>query len=81
MPKTVKESKSKPAEAPRQTVAERSAHGKSLRKETPRSSHGEWAPAKERRDAVTLLEEQNADRIPWLVPVRRGRMVASPFTF
>jgi uncharacterized protein (DUF2252 family) len=62
-------------------VAERSAHGKSLRKETPRSSHGEWVPAKDRRDPVTLLEEQNADRIPWLVPVRRGRMVASPFTF
>jgi uncharacterized protein (DUF2252 family) len=30
---------------------------------------------------VTLLEEQNATRVPWLVPVRHARMRVSPFTF
>jgi uncharacterized protein (DUF2252 family) len=28
-----------------------------------------------------LLEEQNATRVPWLVPVRHARMRVSPFTF
>lgn len=30
---------------------------------------------------MALLEEQNATRVPWLVPIRHGRMAASPFTF
>jgi uncharacterized protein (DUF2252 family) len=30
---------------------------------------------------VKLIEEQNEERISWLVPVRRARMSASPFTF
>jgi uncharacterized protein (DUF2252 family) len=30
---------------------------------------------------VSLLEEQNADRVDWLVPIRHARMRVSPFTF
>jgi len=30
---------------------------------------------------VALLESQDADRVDWLVPIRRGRMMASPFSF
>ncbi len=30
---------------------------------------------------VALLEEQDGDRIPWLVPIRHARMQVSPFTF
>lgn len=30
---------------------------------------------------MTLLEEQNASRVPWLVPVRHARTRVSPFTF
>jgi uncharacterized protein (DUF2252 family) len=30
---------------------------------------------------VALLEEQSASRVPMLVPIRYGRMLASPFTF
>ena len=55
--------------------------GRSARQEVPRSSHAEWSPAPDRPDPVELLEEQNEDRLPWLVPVRRGRMSASPFAF
>ena len=47
--------------------------GKALRKEVPRSSHGEWAPSSERPDPLNLLEAQNANRLQWLVPVRRRR--------
>ena len=47
----------------------------------PRSGHGEWEPASDRRDPVELLEEQAATRVPELVPIRYGRMLVSPFTF
>ena len=47
----------------------------------PRSEHGEWEPASDRRDPVELLEEQAASRVPELVPIRYGRMLVSPFTF
>jgi uncharacterized protein (DUF2252 family) len=63
------------------SVAERAARGKSTRREAPRSSHGVWAPAAERADPIELLEEQSATRLPELVPIRYGRMAASPFGF
>jgi uncharacterized protein (DUF2252 family) len=60
---------------------ERAARGKAARADAPRSAHGEWEPASERRDPVELLEEQAASRMPELVPLRYGRMLVSPFTF
>src|SRR5512132_2663224 len=60
---------------------ERAARGKETRAEVPRSLHGEWEPASDRRDPVELLEEQAASRLPDLVPIRYGRMLVSPFTF
>jgi uncharacterized protein (DUF2252 family) len=63
------------------TVAERSAYGKRARKEAPRSAHGAWAPPQDRADPVALLEQQAASRVPELVPIRHGRMSASPFAF
>jgi uncharacterized protein (DUF2252 family) len=59
----------------------RTAAGKTARKATPRSTHGEWEPATDRPDPVEVLEGQAADRVPELVPLRYGRMLASPFTF
>ena len=47
----------------------------------PRSVHGVWEPAPDRRDPVELFEEQSATRVPELIPVRYGRMLVSPFTF
>ena len=64
-----------------QNIEQRTEHGKSLREQTPLSSHGEWSPAPNRPDPVSLIEEQNNGRLDWLVPVRRWRMSASPFTF
>jgi len=63
------------------TMAERKATGKEAWGRTPPSSHSGWLRATDRPDPVALLEEQNATREPDLVPVRHGRMMASPFTF
>jgi uncharacterized protein (DUF2252 family) len=38
-------------------------------------------PAATRPDPITLLEEQAETRVPWLVPIRHGRMLDSPFAF
>jgi hypothetical protein len=69
------------AAAERVPPAERAARGKSLRRATPRSSHASWEPRPDRPDPIALLEEQAADRVPELVPIRYGRMSASPFAF
>src|SRR5438093_601153 len=61
--------------------AERAAAGKTARALVSRSSHAEWEPATDRPDPVELLEGQATTRVPELVPIRYGRMLASPFTF
>ena len=63
------------------TAAERVRRGKDERAAVPRSAHADWAPSADRRDPVDLLEEQGAARVPELVPIRYGRMLASPFAF
>jgi uncharacterized protein (DUF2252 family) len=63
------------------SIDERRAHGEEARTRTPPSAHSGWKPAADRPDPVALLEEQDADRMPGLVPVRHGRMMVSPFTF
>ena len=65
----------------RQTVVERLKFGKSLRKRVPRTTHAQWPAGAPRIAPIVLLEEQNKNRLDWLVPVRRGRMMASPFAF
>ncbi|HEU5253368.1 MAG TPA: DUF2252 domain-containing protein [Solirubrobacterales bacterium] len=54
-------------------------HGKAARRRVPRSSHGEWESRD--RDPVAILGAQDASRVPELVPIRYGRMLASPFAF
>jgi len=63
------------------TPEEHYEYGKSLRESTPLEAHAEWSPGSNRPDPVELVEEQNEGRVQWLVPLRRMRMVASPFTF
>ncbi|RQH07168.1 DUF2252 domain-containing protein [Paraburkholderia dinghuensis] len=60
---------------------ERASQGRALRKAVPRSSQAGWTPATGRRDPVELLIESNEGRIPNLIPIRFGRMSASPFAF
>jgi uncharacterized protein (DUF2252 family) len=63
------------------SIEERRARGEEARERTPPSAHSGWKPATDRPDPVFLLEEQDAVRMPGLVPVRHGRMMVSPFTF
>src|SRR5260370_31974407 len=70
-----------PPEPGRRTLAERSAVGRSLRERVPRSSHAAWSPAADRPDPISLLEEQDRSRLAQFVPIRYGRMIASPFGF
>src|SRR5690349_22001049 len=63
------------------SVDDRMATGAQARERTPPTGHAGWVPAADRPDPVALLEEQNLTREPDLVPVRHGRMKASPFTF
>jgi uncharacterized protein (DUF2252 family) len=55
--------------------------GRSARRETPRSSHASWEPPATRVDPVVTLRKQARRRVPELVPIRHGRMLASPFAF
>ena len=60
---------------------ERRADGKTLRGRVPRESHAEWKPGKNRPDLLKLLAESNKGRQEHLIPLRMGRMAASPFAF
>src|SRR5215217_4176973 len=60
---------------------QRHERGRAARRVAPRGSHAEWAPVPDRPDPIDLLEAQDRDRIPDLVPIRYSRMMASPFTF
>jgi Uncharacterized protein conserved in bacteria (DUF2252) len=55
--------------------------GRERRKFVPRSSHAEWSPPPGRPDPVAVLEEQARSRVADLVPIRHGRMAASPFAY
>jgi uncharacterized protein (DUF2252 family) len=63
------------------TTQERAALGKAARAEVPRASHAAWAPAADRPDPIGLLLDQASSRLPELVPIRYGRMLATAFTF
>lgn len=63
------------------TRSERREKGKALRKQAPRPSHGDWAPAADRPDPISLLQAQDESRIQHLVPIKYGRMLESPFAF
>ena len=63
------------------SVSERGARGHAARQAVPRTEHAAWSPSSSRRDPVALLEKQNRTRVPWLVPIRHGRMMASPLAF
>ena len=65
---------------PHFTREERAARGKAARAEVPRSAQAEIDFPK-RRDPIALLEEQATSRVPELVPIRYGRMLASAFAF
>jgi hypothetical protein len=60
------------------TPTDRAARGKAARTAVPRSAHAEWVAPEQRPDPIALLELQATTRVPELVPIRYGRMSASP---
>ncbi|MFG2309999.1 DUF2252 domain-containing protein [Streptomyces sp. NPDC048566] len=66
---------------PHRTPKERAALGKAARASAPRSGHADFTPSPKRPDPVDVIEEQSANRLPELVPIRYGRMTESPFRF
>jgi uncharacterized protein (DUF2252 family) len=65
---------------PHATVAERLARGKAARAEVPRSNHATLTAAAD-RDPIAVLAAQARSRIASLVPIRYGRMLASPLAY
>ena len=61
-----------------ETPEERAAHGRKARELVPRSKHGDWAPPADRPAPLEILALQATTRVPDLVPIRYGRMAASP---
>jgi uncharacterized protein (DUF2252 family) len=61
--------------------SQRRKYGKTLREQVPHNSHSAWEPGPDRPDPISLLQEQDASRLQHLVPIKYGRMVASPFAF
>ncbi|HEY1853669.1 MAG TPA: DUF2252 domain-containing protein [Solirubrobacterales bacterium] len=55
--------------------------GRGARSRAPRSSHAELPLDRGRGDPVAILRRQGESRLPELLPIRYGRMAASPFAF
>jgi len=60
--------------------AQREEEGRAARKRVPRVSHAAFELRPE-RDPIAILEAQEADRLPELVPLRHARMAESPFAY
>jgi uncharacterized protein (DUF2252 family) len=61
--------------------AERYAIGKNLRKRVPRRSLADWTPPDDRPDPVKQIMVSHEGRVDRLIPIRVGRMIASPYGF
>jgi uncharacterized protein (DUF2252 family) len=60
---------------------ERAGEGRSARKVVPRRALADWNPAERGHDALATILAQNETRVQDLVPIRHGRMAASPWTY
>ena len=60
---------------------ERTAIGRAARASVSRADLAEYTPPRRRRDPIAILGEQDATRQQGLLPIRYGRMSASPFAF
>ena len=63
------------------SLDERRAIGRAARARLPRKDAGDWDPDGRGHDALRTVLAQNAVRAPDLVPIRHGRMAASPWTY
>ncbi|GAA2611134.1 hypothetical protein Adu01nite_22870 [Paractinoplanes durhamensis] len=66
---------------PARPRAERYELGRSLRERAHRTDMAHWSPPDDRADPVQQVIGQNDGRQDWLVPIRIGRMISSPYAF
>ncbi|MET3423930.1 uncharacterized protein (DUF2252 family) [Actinoplanes tereljensis] len=66
---------------PARPRAERYELGRSLRERAHRTDMAYWNPPDDRPDPVQQVIGQNEGRQDWLVPIRIGRMISSPYAF
>ncbi len=55
--------------------------GKALRQKASRESHANWKPSANRPNPIEIVLATNQGRQEHLIPLRMGRMAASPFAF
>lgn len=55
--------------------------GQARRGESPIAKQGEWVAPPDREDPVAVIDRTNHQRVPDLVGIRHGRMLASPFAY
>ena len=60
-------------------LEERTAQGKALRNIAARAAQKAWKPSAARAVPIDLLIESSKGRVEELLPIRYGRMMASPF--
>ncbi len=60
---------------------ERLALGRGLRSKVKRSELGVWKPPADRVDPIALIRKSHEGRLERLIPIRVGRMLASPYGF
>src|SRR5690349_10841195 len=63
------------------TNEERRTAGRALRERMKRGDLGRWKPSEDRPDPIDLIEAAHTGRLDHLIPVRIGRMAASPYAF
>ena len=63
------------------TIEERKQEAKQYRKTTSRKTLGQWTVKTGRPEVEQLIREQEKNRQQDLIPIRRERMSASPFSF
>ena len=61
--------------------AQRLALGRQLRQQLPRATLGRWQPGKQRPDPIAQIIHSHDGRLAPLIPIRVGRMAASPYGF
>lgn len=55
--------------------------GRVQREKVPLKAHAEVTDVEDRLDPLAVLAQQDKRRLPELIPLRYGRMSATPFTF
>jgi uncharacterized protein (DUF2252 family) len=68
-------------ERPHEHPAQRQAAAARIQERVPHAAHAEWMPPKNRPSPVDIVVAGNAGRQEQYVPLRMGRMAASPFAF